>query len=364
MCPGRLLPGFVMNERQSTYFSTPGSRLVPVDEAVGLVIPHDITEIVKGKKKGPAFKKGHVIREKDIEKLKDLGKYHVYCLDFGPEYAHENEAGLMIAKAACGQGVECDLKVTEGKVAFKASRSGLFRVDREKLLEFNLLGDVMLSTRHSNSVVNKGDQVAAGRAIPLVISRKLLDQAETILRDAGGILRVIPWQLKRAAIVVTGREVFEGRIKDAFGPAMSKKLRALGLEVQSLEKVTDDPGLISEAIRRAISRGAELVICTGGMSVDPDDVTRKGIRMAGAQDMTYGTPVLPGAMFLVSYIKTIPVLGIPACGMYFKTTVLDLVLPRILIKERIGRREIAALGHGGLCLSCKKCRYPVCPFGR
>jgi len=163
---------------------------------------------------------------------------------------------------------------------------------------------------------------------------------------------------------VTGREVFEGRIEDAFGPAMTKKLTSLGVEVISLEKVPDDTSLISQAIKRALSIGAGLVLCTGGMSVDPDDVTRKGIAKAGAQGITYGSPVLPGAMFLVSYIGQVPVLGIPACGMYFKTTVLDLVLPRILAGERIGRKEIASLGHGGLCLSCKKCHYPVCPFGK
>ncbi len=352
-----------MNENTGA-FATPGSRLVAVEDAVGLVIPHDITEIVRGRKKGPAFKKGHVISKKDVEKLKDLGKFHIYCLDFGPEYVHENEAGLMIARAACGPGVECNLKVTEGKVTFRASRAGLFQVDRKRLLEFNLLGEVMLSTRHDNSMVDRGDQVAAGRAIPLVVSRRLMDRAEEILREAQGLLRVRPWQIKRAAIIVTGREVFEGRIKDAFGPAMEEKLQGLGLDVISMEKVTDDAGLISEAVNRAISQGAELVLCTGGMSVDPDDVTRKGIRMAGAEDITYGTPVLPGAMFLVSYINNIPVLGIPACGMYFKTTVLDLVLPRLLVKERIGRREIAEMGHGGLCLSCRKCRYPVCPFGK
>ena len=343
---------------------TPGSRLVPVDEAVGLVIPHDITEIVRGKKKGPAFRKGHVICREDVEKLKDLGKYHIYCLDFGPDYVHENEAGLMIARSACGRGVECDLKVTEGKVAFRASAEGLFRVDKEKLLEFNLLGDVMLSTRHTNSVVSRGDQVAAGRAIPLVISRRLMEDAETILKKADGILEVIPWQIKKASIIVTGREVYEGRIKDTFGPAMKKKLRSFGMQILSLDQVTDDARLISEAIIRAVSAGAELVLCTGGMSVDPDDVTRKGIRLAGATGITYGTPVLPGAMFMVSYINDVPVLGIPACGMYFKTTVLDLVLPRILVNERIDRAAIAALGHGGLCLSCDKCQYPVCPFGK
>ncbi len=353
-----------MKNQADDIFATPGGRLVTVDEAVGLVIPHDITEIVKGEKKGPAFKKGHVIQEEDIEKLKDLGKFHIYCLDFGPDYMHENEAGLILAKAACGPGVGCDQNVIEGKVAFKAVIDGLFTVDKERLLEFNLLGDVMLATRHTNTIVAKGEQVAAGRAIPLVISRKLMEEAERILREGNGILRVSPWQIHTASIVVTGREVYEGRIKDAFGPAMKKKLLDLGLEIKSLERVTDDPGLIAEAIKGAISHGAELILCTGGMSVDPDDVTRKGIRLAGATDITYGSPVLPGAMFLVSYINQVPVLGIPACGMYFKTTVLDLVLPRILINERIGRKEIAALGHGGLCLACKKCNYPVCPFGK
>ncbi len=339
-------------------------KLVPVDKAVGMVLPHDVTEIVPGKKKGPAFKKGHIIRAEDVAKLKDLGKFNIYCLELGPEDVHENEAGLTLGRLACGPGVETSLKVVEGKVAFKAARDGLFKVDKDILFQINLLGDIMISSRHSNSLVKKGDIVAAGRAIPLVIDRQTLRRAQQLLEQANGLLQVLPWQISRAAIVVTGREVFEGRIEDAFGPAMTKKLTSLGVEVIGLEKVPDDTSLISQAIKRALSLGAGLVLCTGGMSVDPDDVTRKGIAKAGAQGITYGSPVLPGAMFLVSYIGKVPVLGIPACGMYFKTTVLDLVLPRILAGERIGRKEIALLGHGGLCLSCKKCHYPVCPFGK
>ncbi len=339
-------------------------KLVPVDDAVGMVLPHDITEIVPGKKKGPAFKKGHVIRPEDVPRLKDLGKFNIYCLELGPDMVHENEAGVTLGRLACGPGVETDLKVSEGKVTFKAAISGIFKVDEELLFQVNLLGDIMISTRHSNSLVSKGDTVAAGRAIPLVISRKTLLEAEAILNRAQGLLRVLPWKIHRASIVVTGREVYEGRIKDAFGPAMKKKLEAHNVDVLSLVKVPDDASTISKAIQQSISEGAELVICTGGMSVDPDDVTRKGIAAAGARDITYGSPVLPGAMFLVSYIGNVPVLGIPACGMYFKTTVLDLVLPRVLAGERLGRSEIARLGHGGLCLSCKKCHYPVCPFGK
>ncbi|NPA94725.1 MAG: molybdopterin-binding protein [Thermodesulfobacteria bacterium] len=339
-------------------------KLVPVDDAVGMVLPHDITEIVPGKKKGPAFKKGHVIQPEDVPRLKDLGKFNIYCLELGPDMVHENEAGVTLGRLACGPGVETDLKVSEGKVTFKASIPGLFKVDEGLLYEINLLGDVMISTRHSNTQVSKGETVAAGRAIPLVIERRTLLEAEAILNRAQGLLKVLPWKIKRSAIVVTGREVFEGRIKDAFGPAMKKKLESHDVEVMSVVKVPDDVSAISRAIKEAMDSGAQLVLCTGGMSVDPDDVTRKGIASAGATSIVYGTPVLPGAMFLVSYIGDVPVLGIPACGMYFKTTVLDIVLPRILAGERLGREDIARLGHGGLCLSCKKCHYPICPFGK
>jgi len=339
-------------------------KLVPVEKAVGMVIPHDITEIVPGERKGCAFKKGHIIREEDIPRLKDLGKFHIYCLELGPDQVHENEAGITLGKLACGDGVETDLKVSEGKVNFKAAIDGLFKVNERLLYEINLLGDIIISTRHSNSVVKKGEAVAAGRAIPLVISKKVLDEAIRILKEAKGLLRVLPFKIKKAAILVTGREVYEGRIKDAFGPAMTKKMESYSIDIVLLKKLPDDVELISDGIKEALDKGAQLVLCTGGMSVDPDDVTRKGIAKAGAKSITYGSPVLPGAMFLVSYIGKIPVLGIPACGMYFKTTVLDIVLPRILAEERIGRKEVAALGHGGLCLSCKKCNYPVCPFGK
>jgi hypothetical protein len=339
-------------------------RLVPVDEAVGMVIPHDITEIVAGKKKGPAFRKGHIIQEDDIERLKDLGKFHIYALELGRDQVHENEAARIIAAHACGPRVRADSDVVEGKVAFKAQCRGLFKVDRGALLDFNLLGEVMLATLHDNSVVEKGRQVAAGRAIPLVISRRVMDRAVEILKQTGGLLTVEPFRIGKGAIVVTGREVYEGRIEDAFGPAMGRKLSAYGVEIISTVKVPDDIGLISSAIREAASRGAEIIVCTGGMSVDPDDVTRVAIKEAGAENITYGSPVLPGAMFLISYLGDIPVVGIPACGMYFKTTVFDLMLPRILAGERVGRRQIAEMGHGGLCLGCKNCNYPICPFGK
>ncbi|RKX59299.1 MAG: molybdopterin-binding protein, partial [Thermodesulfobacteriota bacterium] len=317
-----------------------------------------------GEKKGPTFKKGHVIKDSDIPHLQRMGKNHIYVLELSGDELHEDEAALAMAQAIAGPGIEYDSQPSEGKVGFRAEAEGLLRVDRRRLLALNLLGEVMLATWHDNTVVKKGDLVAAGRAIPLVVPRQVVDEAVSIASNAGGLIRVLPWKIRRGAVLVTGQEVFEGRIKDAFGPIMKEKLKDYGVDVLSYSLVPDDAGMILEEIKKVLGMGTELILCTGGMSVDPDDVTRKAIEKAGATDIVYGSPVLPGAMFLVSRIGDVPVLGIPACAMYFRTTVLDLVLPRVLAGERIDRGKIAALGHGGLCLNCKRCSYPLCPFGK
>lgn len=339
-------------------------KTVPVEEAIGMVLPHDITEIVRGEKKGPAFRKGHVIRPEDIEHLKRIGKNQIYVLELTEDEYHENDAALILAKAIAGENIVYDSEPSEGKVSFKSNISGLLKVEQEALFQFNMLGEVMLATLHDNTVVLPQKTVAAGRAIPLIIKRDIVHKAVKIAEGANGLVKVLPWRIKKAAIVVTGREVFEGRIKDAFCPVMTEKMQQFGIDVVYQTITPDDTDTITREIQTAVSRGAELVLCTGGMSVDPDDVTRVAIAKAGAENICYGSPVLPGAMFLVSYLKNIPIVGIPACGMFFKITVFDLILPRLLVGERITRREIATLGHGGLCLSCKTCRYPVCPFGK
>ena len=339
-------------------------KMVPINKAVGMVLPHDMTEIIPGEKKGPAFKKGYVIKDSDILHLQRMGKNHIYVLELSENELHEDEAALTMAQAIAGPGIEYDSQPSEGKVGFRAGTEGLLRVDRQHLLAFNLLGEVMLATCHDNTVVKKGDLVAAGRAIPLVVPKSVVDEAVSIASNAGGLIRVMPWKIRRGAILVTGQEVFEGRIGDAFGPIMEEKLKNYGVDVLSVSLVPDDAGMILEGIKKALGVGAELILCTGGMSVDPDDVTRLAIREAGATDIVYGSPVLPGAMFLVSRIGDVPVLGIPACAMYFRITVLDLVLPRILAGECIDREKIAAMGHGGLCFNCKTCNYPLCPFGK
>jgi len=187
---------------------------------------------------------------------------------------------------------------------------------------------------------------------------------ERIAAESPGVLRVLPRRMERAGLVITGNEVYYGRIKDAFAPVMIPKLEAYGLSVSGPVFVPDDRARIREAIEGLLSEGAELVLVTGGMSVDPDDVTRLAIADLGPEPLTYGAPVLPGNMFLVGYLGRKAILGVPACGMYHGVTVLDLVLPRVLAGEVLTRKEIAALGHGGYCLHCRECRFPVCPFGR
>jgi len=338
--------------------------VVPVEQAVGMVLPHDITEIVKDEFKGRAFRKGHIIRQEDVAHLRRLGKEHIYVLQLGPDEMHENDAALLMAEALAGPGVAYSTEIVEGKVSLKAAQDGLLKIDREALYRFNLLGEVMCATLQDNTPVKQGEQVAASRLIPLVAPRRVVEEAVAIATSGAPIVRVLPLGTVRAGLVITGNEVFYGRIQDRFEQVLRDKLAALGSTVGMVQFAPDDPEQIGAAIRACLEDGAKLIVTSGGMSVDPDDVTRLGITMAGAEAVVYGTPVLPGAMFLVGRIGAVPVLGVPACGMFHKITVLDLVLPRILTGESIGREDLAELGHGGLCRNCTSCQYPVCCFGK
>lgn len=366
----------------TTVYEPVEDHTIPVEEAVGTVLAHDITEIRQGEFKGRAFKKGHIVRQEDIEHLKRLGKERLYVLRIGPDEIHEDEAAVAIATALMGEGVEMGGEPKEGRINIVASRDGLLRVHKDGLFRFNMLGDVMCATLHSNTVVKKGQIVAGTRAIPLIVKRDVVERAIEIGEEIkkiqkAGIIEVKELRKPRAGVVITGNEVYYGRIKDAFAPIIIKKIEQFGGEIVGLYYAPDNVEFIKARLRELIDAGADLLITTGGMSVDPDDVTRFAIRRLGATDITYGSAVLPGAMFLVAYISAtvrqsdsatatspIPILGIPACGMYHKTTVFDLILPRVLAGEKIARRELAQLGHGGLCLNCRECRYPVCPFGK
>jgi molybdenum cofactor synthesis domain-containing protein len=347
------------------------SKTVPVEQAIGMVLPHDVTEIrplgqEEGDKtsfKGAAFKKGHIIRSEDVEHLKRLGKDNIYVLSLEDDEIHENDAAEIMAKALAGPGVVVSGEPTEGKLSLVAECDGILKVAIEELYEFNLLGEVMCASLHNNTPVKQGTQVAATRLIPLTSKRNIVDQAAALC-PAHGVFRVKALRKAQAGLIITGNEVYYGRIKDAFEPVLRKKLEELGSAVIKVAFAPDDIDKISEEIKGCIAAGADLIITSGGMSVDPDDVTRMAIAKAGATHIVYGSPVLPGAMFLVGRIGDIPVMGLPACGMFHRITVFDLILPRVLTGEHISRADLAKLGHGGLCSVCKKCTYPICHFGK
>ena len=339
-------------------------KRVKLEAAVGMPLAHDVTEIRPGDFKGPAFKKGHILREDDLDHLRRLGKNHLFVLDIAEDEMHENEAVEILVKALAGENVGPTGEPAEGKIALVALRDGLLDVDVQALLDFNMLGEVMCATRHTNEVVKEGQELAASRAIPLVIKRDVVQRAAGIAEAAGGIISVRELKERSVGVVITGSEVFHGLITDRFEPIIRNKVNRLGSAVSDVILTPDDGEQILGAIRKLLDDDADVIVVTGGMSVDPDDVTRASISKAGASPVIYGSPVLPGAMLLVSRIGEVPIIGVPACAIYYKATVFDLVFPRLLAGQDVTRKDIAALGHGGFCLGCDTCRFPDCPFGK
>jgi molybdenum cofactor synthesis domain-containing protein len=339
-------------------------KKIKTEDAVGTRLAHDITEIRPGEFKGPAFREGHEVCDADICHLQKLGKNHLYLIDLEADEIHENQAAAILAGALAGEGVTWEDNPREGKIGLHAARDGLLQVDTAALAAFNLVEEVMCATLHSHTLVAKGALVAATRALPLVMKRAPVERAAAIATRHGGVVAVRPLRRARAGLVITGDEVFHGLIQDRFAPVLTGKIEALGSEVTAVAFAPDEEARIAAAIRGHLEAGCDLILLSGGLSVDPDDVTRKAVAEAGAREAHYGAAALPGAMFLVAYIDDVPLLGVPACGLHHRVTVLDLVLPRILAGERIGKKELAFLGHGGLCRDCPECTHPHCPFGK
>lgn len=341
-------------------------RELPVAEAIGTVLCHDITQIIPGQGpdrcKGALFKKGHVVRPEDVERLLGVGKEHLYVFDLAEGLVHEEQAALRVARAVSGPGILLGAPA-EGKVTLSAAANGLLKVDAERLRELNGLDDLVLSTLHTNQTVKKGQNLAGVHITPLVLEETQLRRAERLCAD-GPIIEVRPLRRAKVGVVTTGSEVFKGRIKDGFGPVLREKFARLGSDIFRQLLVSDDEDMTAKAILALLALGADFLVVTGGMSVDPDDRTPAAIRAAGAEVVCYGAPVLPGAMFLLGYIGQVPILGLPGCVMYYRSSIFDLVVPRLLAGDRLSRSDIAALGHGGYCSACAECRFPVCPFGK
>lgn len=335
---------------------------VAVEQAVGTVLAHDLTQIIPGQYKGPKFKKGDVIKEEDIPVLLSMGKKHLYVLEKGDNDVHENEAAFRVASKAAGSGIELT-EPSEGKIELRAAVDGLLKIDREKIFKLVSQDEIMFATIHENTVVKKGDKLAGTRIIPLFISEEAMNTAEEILGESP-VIKIKPLHEMKVGVVTTGSEVYKGIIEDAFGPVLEKKFGALGSKVCKQLFADDDEQMIADCIKQLVDEGMDIIGITGGMSVDPDDRTPSGIRLAGGEVVSYGAPVLPGAMFMLSYIGKVPVVGLPGCVMYSRTSVFDLIVPRLLAGEKITKEDINRLAHGGLCLNCETCTYPACGFGK
>lgn len=338
-------------------------RRLKVEKAVGMILAHDITKIVPGEFKGVAFRRGHLISQEDIPELLKLGKRHVFVENLDPSRVHEEEAALRIAKAISGEGVFWD-GPKEGRINIKSSRKGLLKVDSEGLLSVNMTSGIIVSTLKDNFPCGEGQVVAATRIIPLTMSNRKIERLEWLIAKRGPIVKVLAYRSAAVGAVVTGSELAQGMVRDAFEEYVGQKIEDFGCVLKRKVTVGDDPHEIARAIRGCVQDGCDLILTTGGLSVDPDDRTRQGIRKAGAKILFYGSPVLPGAMFLLAELGPVTVMGLPACVFYHKTTMFDLILARFLAGEKISRRDVAFMGHGGLCLGCETCRFPACSFGR
>ena len=338
-------------------------KLMRTEDAVGQVLCHDITQIIKGVTKDAVFRKGHVIREEDIPVLLSVGKENVYIWENDENMLHENDAAQILYEICRGDYMH-PTPVKEGKIELVADIDGLLKVDDAKMRLINGMGQLMIASRHGNFAVHKGDKLAGTRIIPLVIEKEKMERAREMC-GAEPILKLLPFVHKKVGIVTTGSEVYHHRIKDEFTPVIFEKLAEFDTEVIGQILCDDDHEMITKAILTHIENGADMVICTGGMSVDPDDRTPLAIKNTGAEIVSYGAPVLPGAMFLLSYYnETIPVVGLPGCVMYAKRTIFDLILPRLMADDPVTADELAALGQGGLCLNCEICTFPNCGFGK
>ena len=344
-------------------------KLINTVDAVGHVLCHDMTRIIPGKEKGPLFRKGHVVTEEDIPLLLSIGKEHLYVWEMNDDMLHEDEAAAVLRDICTGGSSVFEVsEPKEGKIEIRAAIDGLFKIDRAKLNSINSLGEMMIATVHGDFPVKKGDILAGTRVIPLVIEKSKMNEAKMTAGEEP-VLTLLPIKPLSYGIVTTGSEVYKGLIEDKFGPVLKRKMDEYGCKFVKQIILDDDKEQITKAILKlAVEDKCDVVLVSGGMSVDPDDRTPAAIRDTGADIVTYGAPVLPGAMFLFSYLyvegRSVPVMGLPGCIMYASRTVFDLALPRVLAGEELTASDMSAYGEGGLCLNCGTCHFPNCGFGK
>lgn len=336
-------------------------KKVNVEEAIGMVLCHDMTQIIPGKFKDAKFRKGHIIKEEDIPILLSMGKKHIFVYEINENFIHENDAAIILRDMCISENL-VESEVKEGKIMLKSKIKGYLSIDKERLKKANMHNDIVISTI-KNGNVEENETVVGMRVVPLVIEKKKLDEVRAAVGNEP-IIKVYPYKIKKFGMVVTGSEVFDKIIEDKFSPVVENKLAKYGVKLIDKVYSGDDKEKIIDGIKSLKEKGAELICCTGGMSVDPDDMTPSAIMESGARVVTYGAPFLPGAMMLLGYFDdNIPIIGLPGCVMYAAATVFDVLLPKILANIKWTREEIIDMGYGGLCRQCKTCHFPNCSFG-
>lgn len=336
-------------------------KKIKVENAVGMTLCHDITAMRDGFK-GAAFKRGHVIAQEDIPKLLDLGKRTVFIWEEHAGEIHEEDAAERMAAMAPVEGAHYTAP-SEGKVLLMADQRGMFRVDTALLQEINSIGDLTISTLPDHYPVEAGARLASMRIVPLVTQEVQIERAEALCKGRK-LLDLRPYQPRKIGVIITGSEIYTGRIQDKFEPVVRAKMQKYPAEILGVTICDDELAMITGAAQSYLDAGADFLIFTGGMSVDPDDLTPTAVRALGAQLVTHGVPSQPGNMTLVAYLGEIPILGVPGAAISMPTTIFDVLLPQIFAGDRLTKADLICLGDGGLCQLCKPCHFPNCTFGR
>ena len=336
-------------------------KKIPVEQAVGMTLCHDITKMVDGFK-GAAFRRGHVIREEDIEELLNIGKKTVFVWEENAGEIHEEDCALRMAAMAPVQGAHYTAP-SEGKVLLMADTRGMLRVDTELLREINSIGDITISTLPDHYPVESGARLASMRIVPLVTKEEQIIAAERLCAQRK-LLDLRPYAHKKIGVIITGSEVYSGHIKDKFEPVVRRKMESYPAEILGVTICDDDLDMIINSAKAYLAKGADFLIFTGGMSVDPDDLTPTAIRRLGAQVVSHGVPSQPGNMTLVAYLSDVAILGVPGAAISLPTTIFDVLLPQIFTGDKLTKDDLIRLGDGGLCQMCRACHFPNCTFGR
>ena len=336
-------------------------KKIRVEDAVGMALCHDITAMRDGFK-GAAYKRGHVITPEDIPALLDLGKRTVFVWEENAGEIHEEDAALRMAAMAPVEGAHYTAP-SEGKVLLMADKRGMFRVDTALLQKINSIGDITISTLPDHYPVEPGARLASMRIVPLVTKEEQILRAEQLCADKK-LLDLRPYQEKKLGVIITGSEIYSGRIQDKFEPVVRAKMKQYPAQILGVTICDDDLDMITSEAKKFLDRDADFLIFTGGMSVDPDDLTPTAIRTLGADIVTHGVPSQPGNMTLVAYLGETAILGVPGAAISLPTTIFDVLLPQIFAGDRITKADLIRLGDGGLCQLCKSCHFPNCTFGR